>query len=80
MKVQEQEKNGKRVRVDVSIDAPLVVIPVKSDSRHSVMAYLGKIDISNSFSLVPVTGENMSMKSAVTDKLVVKLSNMSVAR
>ena len=51
--VQEQHESGTHIKLDVSIEAPEIVIPLKSDSDEVVLADLGKLKLSNSFFLVP---------------------------
>ncbi len=55
-----------------------MVVPVKSDSRHSVVADLGKINLKNSFRIIPVKEEGVVTKRALVDDLVVKMSDMRV--
>jgi len=79
--VQEQEKNGKRVYLNISIDAPGVLVPVRSDSLHMLVVYLGKISLVNSFRLLAVEGkEGVAQKSALLDDILVELSDMTLFR
>ena len=55
-----------------------MVVPVKSDSTHSIVADLGKIKLKNSFHVIPITEEGVVKKRALVDDLVVKMSDMRV--
>lgn len=79
--VQEQHRNGKRIKLNIVVEAPEVVVPVQSDSYHTLVVDLGKISVSNSFCLVQVEGgDELTKKSAIAEAMEVKLSNMQVSR
>lgn len=72
--VQEQHKNGTRIKLDVSIEAPEIVVPLKSDSEDVILADLGKLKLSNSFFIVP------SESAAIAEAYDIRLSNLQVSR
>lgn len=74
LQVQEQHKNGTRIKLDVSIEAPEIVVPLKSSSDDVILADLGKLKLSNSFYVVP------SEKTAIAEAYDIKLSNLQVSR
>ena len=49
LKVQEVHKVGQRVSLELSIDAPEIVIPALSTSEDVVIVYFGKLNFWNNF-------------------------------
>lgn len=72
--MQELHKNATRIKLDVSIEAPEVVVPLRSDSDDVIVADLGKLKLVNSFYLVPQEGR------AITESYDIRLSNLQVSR
>ncbi|XP_023568424.1 vacuolar protein sorting-associated protein 13C [Octodon degus] len=66
-----------RLRVDVDLKAPVVVIPQSSASPNAVVADLGFVRVENSFSLLPV--EHYSLPP-VTDEMTVQLTELKLSR
>ena len=79
--MQEQHRDGKRIKLKIAVDAPEVVIPVQPDSHHTVVVDLGKISLSNSFFLMEVKGRNDPTKQlAIIEDMVIKLSSLQLFR
>ena len=72
--MQEQHKNGTRVRLDISIDAPEIVVPLKSTSDEVILADLGKLRLSNSFFVPP------SEEKAIAELYDITLTDFQVTR
>ncbi|XP_068741113.1 intermembrane lipid transfer protein VPS13A-like [Montipora capricornis] len=78
--LQNLQSQSSRISLSVSIQAPLIIIPVRSTSYDAFVASLGHLDISNSFNLA-VAGENLNgTDSVVVDKMVVDLSSVQLSR
>ena len=45
------EKSGSKIRLSVSISAPLVVLPLTSTSSSAFVADLGQMEVTNTFLL-----------------------------
>lgn len=67
-------KNALRIKLDVSIVAPEIVVPLHSDSDEVIVADLGMLTLSNTFHTVPAE------KRAMGEEHNVKLSNLQVTR
>ena len=64
----------------MSIQAPLIVIPVSSKSLDALVANLGHLSMSNTFNLAH-NGEDPSGSDAVVvDNMVVELSSVQLLR
>lgn len=64
----------------MSIQAPLIVIPVSSNSLDALVANLGHLSVSNTFNLAH-DGEDPSGRDAVVvDNMVVELSSVQLSR
>ena len=74
LQVQEQHKNGTRIRLNVSLEAPEIVIPLKSDSAELILADLGRLTLSNSFYHPP------NQKTALAEEFDIQLANLKVIR
>lgn len=72
--VQEQHKNGTRIKLDVSLKAPQIVVPLRSDSREVILADLGQLTLSNSFYHPP------SEKTAFVEEFDIQLADLKVVR
>lgn len=72
--MQEQHKNGTRIKLTVSLEAPQIVVPLKSDSREVILADLGRLTLSNSFYHPP------SEKTALAEDYDIQLADLQVIR
>lgn len=64
----------------MSVQAPLIVIPVSSKSLDALVANLGHLRVSNTFNLAH-NGEDPSGSDAVVvDNMVVELSSVHLLR
>ena len=73
---QSVETDESRLRLNAKIDAPELVFPVSSDSRDIFVAYLGLVELSNTFSL----GTNKEGQPPVFENDTLKLSKLSLYR
>lgn len=65
-----------RLRLKAKIDAPELVVPVSSSSCDVFVAYLGLVELSNTFSL----GTNTESQQPVFEKDTLQLSKLSLYR
>lgn len=66
--------------MNVSIQAPLVIIPVSSTSRDALVANLGHLSVSNTFNLAHDGKDPEGSDAVVIDKMVVELSSVKLLR
>lgn len=69
-------KKSPHVEIDVSLDAPVIFVPERSDSSNVLMLDFGHIDIKNSFSL----DQGSVDISAVLDTITIYLTSSKIAR
>jgi hypothetical protein len=74
LQVQEQHNNGTRIKLSVSLEAPEIVVPLRSDSEELIVADLGRLTLSNSFYHPP------SEKDAFAEEHTIQLSDLTVIR
>ena len=59
----------------------MIVLPLRSDSDHVIVADFGKLTLSNSFSLTKEAGkDHPSTMAAIVETYDIKLSNLQVSR
>ncbi|XP_077862759.1 intermembrane lipid transfer protein VPS13A-like [Saccoglossus kowalevskii] len=77
-KVQNLHERSARVVLDITIQAPLIIIPQNSLSLNAIIADLGVLTVSNSFS---IAGENTDKYiPPIVDTMIVKLSSVKLGR
>ena len=64
----------------VSIQAPLLIIPVSSTSRDALVANLGHLSVSNTFNLAHDVKDPEGSDTVVIDNIVVELSSVKLSR
>ena len=64
----------------VSIQAPLVIIPVSSTSRDAIVANLGQLSVSNTFNLAHNGKDPEGSDAVVIERMVVELSSIKLLR
>ena len=64
----------------VSIQAPLLIIPVSSTSRDAIVANLGQLSVSNTFNLAHNGKDPEGSDAVVIDSMVVELSSIKLLR
>lgn len=75
-----QKLNADRIRLEVDVDAPVVLVPESSTSTHVLKVWLGHLTVRNGFSrhgdvVNPGTGA-----PCVLDTMKVQLTDVFVAR
>lgn len=65
-----------RVAIKVSMSAPVILVPERSNSLTGLMLDLGHLNIRNSFSLL----ETIKGNSAVQDSITINLNSLKIAR
>lgn len=69
-------KKSPHVEINVSLNAPVIFVPERSDSSNVLMLDFGHLDIKNSFSLVQRSADI----SAVLDTMTINLKSTKIAR
>ena len=64
----------------VSIQAPLVIIPVSSTSRDAIVANLGQLNVSNTFNLAHNGKDPEGSDTVVIDNMVLELNSVKLLR
>ena len=72
------------MKLDISIQAPEITIPLKSDSKKVIVADLGSLSLSNTFHIakkVDVTSDaGVKQQAAIYESHVIKLNNLQIFR
>lgn len=64
----------------MSIQAPLIVIPVSSTSHDALVANLGHLSVANTFNLAHDGEDPGGSDAVVVDNMVVELSSVQLSR
>ena len=75
--VQEQHKSGQRLKLDVILNAPEVIVPLESQSKEVVVVDLGTLTLSNTFHL---TRPEAEQDPALYEQYAIKLTQLQVFR
>ena len=67
-----------KIKFDINVNAPKVVVPMSSLRREGFIVDLGNIGISNSFQIIPETAAMETQ--AILDMLTIALSDLKVYR
>ncbi|XP_066022142.1 intermembrane lipid transfer protein VPS13C isoform X9 [Pocillopora verrucosa] len=78
--IQSLQIQSSRISLKVSIQAPLVIIPVSSTSRDAIVANLGHLSVSNTFNLAHNGKDPEGSDAVVIDSMVVELSSIKLLR
>ena len=62
----QEEINGSKIRLKISISAPLVVLPLTSTSSSAFVADLGQVEVTNTFLLA----ENVAVGQHSSDMFI----------
>ena len=72
------------MKLDISIQAPEITIPLKSDSTEVIVADLGSLSLSNSFhvaKIMDVTSDlGVIQQAAIYERHDIKLNNLQIFR
>ena len=72
------KSNAKKIKFDINVNAPSVLLPLNSMKQEGFIIDLGQIQISNSFQIIP---ETTSMKTkGILDIITIDLSGLIVNR
>lgn len=74
--IKKSTKTSPRVDIKISLSAPVILVPLHSNSLRSLMLDLGHLEIRNSFSL----HETKTEKPAVLDLIEINLNSLKFAR
>ncbi|ELU14385.1 hypothetical protein CAPTEDRAFT_224867 [Capitella teleta] len=76
---QEVGKKAPRIKLDINLKAPVIIVPQKSTSDNALVVDLGHLSVKNRFS---IPGQKMTNDGlpAVLDHMVVKLQALKLSR
>lgn len=74
--IKQLAKKSPHVEINVSLHAPVIFVPERSNSPNVLMLDFGHLDIKNSFSLVQRSADI----SAVLDSMTINLMSTKIAR
>ena len=80
LQIQSLQTQSSRISLSVSIQAPLIVIPVSSQSLDALVANLGHLSVSNTFNLTHDGEDPSGSDAVVVDNMVVELSSVKLLR
>jgi len=72
------EENSMKIKLDVDVRAPQILIPQDSQQKEGFIIDLGHFVVSNSFQIIPDTAE--MEKKAIVDMISVEMTNLTVIR
>ncbi|XP_065918579.1 intermembrane lipid transfer protein VPS13C-like isoform X2 [Dysidea avara] len=72
------EKNSMKIKLDVSVRAPQILIPRNSQHKEGFIIDLGHFVVHNSFQIIPETA--LMEKKAIVDMISVEVTDMTVIR
>lgn len=74
-------QDGRRLKLDVEIDAPVIIIPVSSQSNEALVVDLGELNLSNTFHQYTVEGPGLDAeKLPIYEKISVVLKKLQIYR
>ena len=77
-KASDLNRHSSRVRLNILLKAPTIVIPVGSNSELALCVDLGEVRVFNSFKLL--NDDRLQKKTIITDNMTVKLSNLNLSK
>lgn len=84
LQVQEKRDSGQRLKLKISIQAPEITIPLKSDSNEVVVADLGSLSLTNTSHIAKkmevTTDSGVEHWAAVYEKYTIELNNLQIYR
>lgn len=72
------KSNAMKIKFDINIKAPQILLPMNSSRREGFIVDLGHIGISNSFQIIPQT--ELKEAVAILDMITIDLSGLTVTR
>ena len=78
LQVASARESSSRNKLNVTIMAPLIIIPVDSTAELTLMVDLGQLKVYNTFSLVKT--QESDVNSVITDNMVVKLTDLKLSK
>ena len=76
--MQSLQQQTSRTKLDVSIQAPLVIIPISSTSVHALVADLGQVSVQNKFEIAGKGPDGVN--DIVVDDMSVVLHSLKLTR
>ena len=70
--------NDARIKLDISLDAPHIIIPKDDNSSEALLAHFGKLKLNNALNIVNTGGAGQ--KDAVVDEMSIGLSGVKASR
>ncbi|XP_065179589.1 intermembrane lipid transfer protein VPS13C-like [Sycon ciliatum] len=75
-----REQSGSRIRLDIDVAAPVVVVPLSSESDHSLVLWLGRLTVLNTFVRHGDITNSDGTSPVVIDDMAIALTDVKVAR
>ena len=75
---QEFSAKAPRIKLDIHLKAPIIVVPQKSTSTNALIVDLGDLNLVNNFSIAP--GKSADGTPAVLDSMNVTLKSLKISR
>eukprot|EP00794_Sanderia_malayensis_P015967 gene15967-17573_t len=71
-----------RNKLNVTIQAPLIIVPINSISELCLMVDLGQLKVHNRFCLIKTTSESDDelTQPAITDNMIIKLTDLKLSK
>ena len=74
-------QNGQRLKLDIQIDAPEIIIPVSSQSNEALVIDLGQLNLLITFHQYPAEGARFDgEKLPIYENLSIMLTNLHMYR
>jgi vacuolar protein sorting-associated protein 13A/C len=80
LQIQDMQTQTSRISLAVSIQAPLIIIPVSSTSHDALVADLGLLMVSNTFNLFKPPTKADGSDAVIVDNMVVELNSVKLSR
>jgi vacuolar protein sorting-associated protein 13A/C len=76
---QEVGKKAPRIKLDINLKAPVIIVPQKSTSDNALVVDLGHLSVKNKFT-IPAQKKTNDGMPAVLDHMVVQLQELKLSR
>ena len=75
---QEFSAKAPRVKLDIHLKAPIIIVPQKSTSANALVVDLGKLTLANKFQ--PTEGRSSDGTPAILDNMKIELAALKISR
>lgn len=78
--VQELHRSGQRIKLNISIQAPVIIVPVSSQSYEVIVVDLGYLQLTSTFHLVEPGGNESTEQQPIYEKYSIELTKLQLYR